>query len=249
MILYQLKQPVQGGKIFKTAISMLPTMPANSRQNAVFLWTYYADMEYMMGNIQGSINILVSFALKDQSMQPATHTKMTQAIELMDVMLDQAMQLSETKEYTVEMERFLSLLQNYMMLLYHAQEIEKITQIYKKCTEQIISKHGVCLMLEVAYQQICKILYLDSKSEKRFKPSAFGELIDQGLFYFPNNSMFLSMSGWNEARFKVRKKKRMEESPQALLMAIWLEVQKDEANEHIIKRLFDKAVDKRYYRR
>lgn len=108
--------------------------------------------------------------------------------------------------------------------------------------------HEICLLRK------SRLLYLHSTTAKPFKPATLRLCLETSLSVFPQNSAFLSLFTWNEARTKIENRVRTVIRDRVLaeggetvigwLFAIWAELRMGvHFNVHAVRSLFERAVE------
>jgi len=111
--------------------------------------------------------------------------------------------------------------------------------------------HERCLMAEA------RLLYYHSSTSRLFKMKIMREFLNDALRIFPNNSVFLELFAWNEAKTKIENRVRalvrdvvLREGAETILgygFAIWAEMRMigvgGHYNPHAVRALFEQAVE------
>ena len=101
-----------------------------------------------------------------------------------------------------------------------------------------------------------RLSFLHTSTSRAYQASTMRDILQKAITLFPNNTAFLSLYTWNEARTKLDNRVRTilhevvlkdgEETTLRWVFAIWAEMQINpnrRANQNAIRNLFERAVE------
>ncbi|RPB06131.1 DUF1740-domain-containing protein [Choiromyces venosus 120613-1] len=249
--------------IFSTALGMSAGFPEVNRQDAIFLWKTWAWEELMHGDTSRATRVLLSIdagkILSDGDdewnsggLPPALVLKARRHLED-----SQGLMLSLRRvNHAITFAEVRALLE----YLASNREVTASLPIYADLLSELDGRglggpssaiHERCLMAEA------RLLYYHSRTSRLFKMKTMRDFLNDALQMFPNNSVFLELFVWNEAKVRIENRARtlvrdvvLKEGTETILgysFAIWTEMRMIGAggryNPHAVRALFEQAVE------
>ncbi|KAG0637046.1 NRDE-2, necessary for RNA interference-domain-containing protein [Tuber brumale] len=249
--------------VFSTALGMSVGFPEANRQDSIFLWKTWVWEELMHGDASRAVRVLLSIdagrLLIDGDdelnlrglpsalvLKARRHLEDSKGLMLSLGRVNHAIAFTEVRallEYLVSNREVAASLPIYADFL---------TELDRRglCGPNSAA-HERCLMVEA------RLLYYHSSTSRLFKIKTMRDFLNNSLQMFPNNSVFLELFVWNEAKTKIENRARMltrgvvlKEGTETILgygFAIWTEMRMIGAggryNPHAVRALFEQAVE------
>lgn len=207
-ILIMNKKHKQAQQVYQTALKMLPTLPASSKNDSIYLYSMYAELEHSLESSETAIDILLSCSEESYTICKATPTTILKAIHwYVDRLKGQLLKL-EVNQYCIEMEKYLMLLNNYSTLIELTQNLDAAVIIYQDIIKSVQKRASNSVLEEIIHQQLARKVYHFAITSRSFKPSLLRLILEDALKLFPLNTLLISLYAWNEARTKIENRTR-----------------------------------------
>ncbi|CUS10669.1 unnamed protein product [Tuber aestivum] len=267
--------------VFSTALGMSAGFPEKNRQDAIFLWRTWVWEELMHGDVLRAIRVLLSIdagrllldgdhGLDLRGLPLALVLKarrvsvLTNLLEIADF-FRLVQHLEDSKGLMLSLgyvNHAIAFTEARALLEYLAsnREVTASLPIYADFLSELDRRglcgpgsavHERCLMTEA------RLLYYHSSASRLFKIKTMRDFLSDSLQVFPNNSVFLELFAWNEAKVKIENRVRtlmrdvvLKEGTETILgygFAIWAEMRMMGAggryNPNAVRALFEQAVE------
>ncbi|KAI9887516.1 MAG: Protein nrde2 [Watsoniomyces obsoletus] len=246
--------------VFSTALKMSTSLGEDD-QDDTLLWKSWV-WEVLPQDPQRAMQILLS--IPDVGTVPQTGAtgldiSTVQLIPLLKArkFLEEAL---ESAISTLRSSRILHLtdLLSLLIYLYENRSIEDALQVYRKTLDALQTRNmrpRYTTLSELLHQSKARLLYYHASTSSIFRPSLLREELSQSIKIFSQNTIFLSLYRWNEARFRIDDRVRSilsdfvldgpNETVIGWIFAIWHEGNAPIGTGHnvnSIRALFEKAV-------
>ncbi|PWW79846.1 DUF1740-domain-containing protein [Tuber magnatum] len=249
--------------VFSTALGMSAGFPEANRQDAIFLWRTWVWEELMHGDTARAIRVLLS--IDAGRLLPDGGDGLNSRGLPSALVLKARRHLGDSKELMLSLGRVnhaIAFAEVRALLEYLASNREVVASlpIYTDFLSELDRRglcgpnsavHERCLMTEA------RLLYYHSSASRLFKIKTMRDFLSDSLQLFPNNSVFLELFAWNEAKTKIENRVRtlmrdvvLKEGTETILgygFAIWTEMRMISAggryNPHTVRALLEQAVE------
>ncbi|KAJ3299178.1 hypothetical protein HK104_009782 [Borealophlyctis nickersoniae] len=245
-------------KVYTTALSSYHSFPKAEQADAAFLYRALADLELETKHLDRGLAITVAMAedrldLNDSNLKPSP-TRILKAKKVFSQRTQSLMAACELAVVTKLSRLTIDTMACYALFEYLTQGVEDACKMYDQSLEAVHARaNGEATVLEeLVFEEYVRLLFRHATGGGAFKPSTLRDVLERAMERFPNNTIFLSLYGWNEARTKIQNRVRrfldsqLARHPSHVLWTfyIWSELhQRPPYNVHFVRSLFDRALE------
>lgn len=209
LIEYRLGNTSMGEKAIATSICMAKTLRDSNQRDSILLWRTWIWELLSGGNPKEALMRIISYGDKDtQSALPATDASEDQGLKPA-LLLRTERALTATRDHMLSLRslRHAALAIECLVLFQYLQtslSLSAATSTFKY-NISILSPSNLTnsTTLEYLHQGFARLLYHHSTLTHLVKPSEIRSLLAESITLFPQNTIFLSLYAWNEARFRI----------------------------------------------
>ncbi|RUS31601.1 hypothetical protein BC938DRAFT_477469, partial [Jimgerdemannia flammicorona] len=245
-------------KVYITALSTYRSFPEHQRADAPLLYRMFAEMEFELGRKGAALTILAAMAEEagkvdvpdENDLQVPPPTKLLKARKFF------AQKTSNLSTLAISETQYRSAHHIYAchaLFEYLSQGLDEACRVFDRVFDEYVTR-GVerSIDAEILFMTYAKLVYRHSVSGYAFRPGVLKGVLDRALNLFPNNTLFLSLFFYNEARTKIENRVRrflngaLEKEPSHLLwtFALYAELHHHlPYNVHLVRSLFDRALE------
>ena len=206
---YRFGDAAKAKDILKSTISQIDQLPLASRKEVVLLWRSRTWMTIEKEGKIAAWEVLVAFSHGGSDSISANHddsipatTSVLRAYKAMLAMRSDL--LKSHPELAITLSEMLCL----MAYLNPRNESAPLDAYLTNFTTYTTDHSTLPQILELLHQSRAKLLYHHATYATSFKPSEIRTALAESIRLYPNNTMFLSLYAWNEARFRINDRVR-----------------------------------------
>ncbi|KAI9250894.1 NRDE-2, necessary for RNA interference-domain-containing protein [Phascolomyces articulosus] len=244
-------------KVYQTALATYHTFPNQDQAMIPLVCSAFAQLEWEEGQSDEALKILASLGSEQPYEPKGPAPSNAQILKVQRFYEQKTSQLSMlTGSTKQEMDISFHYTICYALFQFLTRGITEASNVFEHALEYIEERHAERgFESEVLWVAYAKIVYknISMNHRKGYKPGHLRYLLQRALLLFPNNTVFIGLYVWNEARTKLYNRVRsmftssIESDPNVIL---WLSSIRTELHYHQpydinqVKSLFESAVEK-----
>lgn len=207
LIEYRLGNPGKGENTFVTSINMSRSLDENAQQDSILLWRTWIWELLSAGKTREALERLLAYGdeqasgilpnadhLGNQVMKPAL---LLRAEKALTATRDHMLSRNQHTHASLAMECLI-----LFTYLRNSQSLTAATSAFKS-NLKLLPQTSQSTIREYLHQSFSHLLYHYVTHTHLFKPSDVRSLLAESIAQFPQNTIFLSLYSWNEARFRI----------------------------------------------
>lgn len=210
LVEYRLEDTKKGEAIITTSINMSKKLDEVARRDSILLWRTWIWETLNASSAQEALKRLL--AIGDEGIQmpsPELHLRDKLGSAKPALLLRTETALIAIRDHMLSLSSYshASFAIECLILfayLRNAQSLSAATSAFKTNTT-LLSTHNSSRSSnhEYLHQSFSRLLYYHITHTHLFKPSDIRSLLAENIAQFPQNTIFLSLYAWNEARFRI----------------------------------------------
>ncbi|KAI9753560.1 MAG: karyopherin beta [Chaenotheca gracillima] len=255
-------------KVFSTAISMSHTFPEADKNDTILLWRTWI-WEYLQDNndVRNAWRALLSIpegkpldeiptdnSSENSAAFKAHPAALLRAKRFLESGLESCLSQEDLHSNIATYTDVLSLI----AFLSNSDPLASALETYDKTFTHLSHRTSTIppVYTELLHQHRARLTYHHATTARSFRPSLVRDTLASSIAIYPNNTMFLSLYAWNEARFRIDDRvravvrdvvlKREHETVVGWLFAVWHELKARPFgagySTNSVKAVFERAV-------
>ncbi|KAI7849022.1 NRDE-2, necessary for RNA interference-domain-containing protein [Circinella umbellata] len=244
-------------KVYQTALATYQTFPKKDQVMVPLVYSAFAQLEWEEGRSDEALKILVSFGVEqpyDEKESLPTNAQILKAQRFFEQKTSQLSMLIRNNEQEMDIAYHYTICYALFRLL--TRNMIEASNVYENALEYI-QEHNAerGFESEVLWVAYAKLIYknVEMNHHKGYKPGHLRSLLQRAILLFPNNTVFIGLYVWNEARTKLHNRVKsmfvqsLASGPNVIL---WLSAIRTELHYHQpydanqVRSLFESAVEK-----
>ena len=201
LVEYRLGNPSKGENVIITSINMGKTLEA-SQEESLILWRTWIWEMMSAGNTQDALQRLMEFANEEVQTAPVKTNQLEDQGTKPALLLRTEMALTATRDHMLSLNKYrhASLAMECLFLFSYLRSSLLLAISTFKSNLALLSTNSAN---EHLHQSFAQLLYHHTTHTHSFKPADVRSLLAESIAQFPQNTIFLSLYAWNEARFRI----------------------------------------------
>ncbi|KAI9870581.1 MAG: hypothetical protein M1830_004075, partial [Pleopsidium flavum] len=251
--------------VLSTAINMSKTIAEPAQHDTIILWRTLLWECLTIGDHESALKRLLTFPettiIQDpvpSNPQPAKFSSDSSVAALLKV----HRALTDGREYMLSLGRIdhaVLYAECLALLAYLSQHIDisAALEVFRQTSSLLAARNlATSPSNELLHQAKAKFLHHHVTHTSYFKPALIRSELAESIQLFPNNTIFLSLYAWNEARFRIDDRVRsimrdvvLQDNQDTIIgwyFSIWTELHRGidmGSNSHSVRATFEKAID------
>ncbi|KAI9489261.1 NRDE-2, necessary for RNA interference-domain-containing protein [Zychaea mexicana] len=244
-------------KVYQTALAAYRSFPNEDQVMVPLVYSAFAQLEWEEGRSDEALKILVACGTDESYDEKGPTPSSAQLLRAQRFYAQKTSQLSQLTAGTEnEMDAAYHYIICYALFQLLTQDINEASNEFEHALEYIQERHAErgfeSELLWVAY---AKLTFQNVAMNRRagYKPGHLRHLLNRALILFPNNTVFIGLYVWNEAKTKLYNRvrsmfaKSLESDPNVIL---WLSSIRTELHYHEpydvnqVRSLFESSIEK-----
>ncbi|KAL0074451.1 NRDE-2, necessary for RNA interference-domain-containing protein [Phycomyces blakesleeanus] len=247
-------KPQEARKVYQTTLSAYHTFPSSDQEDIPLVYCMFSQLEIEYDNHDEALNILVAMGNQQPYQPNGDKPSSTQLLRAKEFFSQKTMQLSTLSDSDKEDRIAHSYNVCYALFEYLTFGLESACAVYEQAL-LYIKEHQAerGYASETMWMAYAELLYRHAtRGYGGHKPIILREAMERALQLFPNNTLFLGLFIWNEARTRIHNRVRnffglaLDKDPNVIL---WVSAIHRELHNHfpydinLVRSLFDRAVE------
>lgn len=207
LIEYRLGNSKKGENTLITSINMGKDLDELAQQDCILLWRTWVWELLNARRTREALERLLAYGDKQvpdvlPDAPQSEHAGLQPAL-----LLRTEISLTATRDYMLSLrkETYASVAMECLFLftyLKNSQSLSAATSVFRS-NLILLSKASHSTARELLHQSFARLLYHHVTQTRLFKPSDIRSILAESIAEFPQNTIFLSLYSWNEARFRI----------------------------------------------
>ncbi|KAL6720435.1 hypothetical protein ACLMJK_002357 [Lecanora helva] len=209
LIDYRLGNASAGEKTLLTSIRMSESLDEASQRNAILLWRSWTWELLTAGDTRKALELLLMYG-EDDALKEAPYGNLsTDQSPSSSKILRAERALTSTRDHLLSLGQYrlaVHAIDCFVLFTYlkSSSPLSAAASVFKSnCAYLKTYISHTNLYHELLHQSFARLLYHHITHTHIVKPADIRSLLTESITYFPQNTIFLSLYAWNEARFRI----------------------------------------------